>query len=90
MPTLMLLMFLCYGVLINSIVSSFWLDFHRKYCSFKRENACKFPGQSGPTYGLDSLALLCEGVLSIPIQLSNLAQHDCAYCLGMYENLCAK
>ena len=32
---------------------------------------------------VDSLILLCEGVLSIPIQLRNLAQHDCAYCLGM-------
>ena len=32
---------------------------------------------------VDSLVLLCEGVLAIPIQLSNLAQHGCAYCLGM-------
>ena len=39
---------------------------------------------------VDSLALLCEGVLSIPIQLSNLAQHDCAYCLCMKTSVLNK
>ena len=36
---------------------------------------------------VDSLVLLC---LSIPIQLSNLAQHDCAYCLGMKTSVLNK
>ena len=41
---------------------------------------------------VDSLVLLCEGVLSIPtcIQLSNLAQHDCIYCLGMKTSVLNK
>ena len=38
---------------------------------------------------LDSL-VLCEGVLSIPIQLSNRAQHDFAYCLGMKTSVLNK
>ena len=41
---------------------------------------------------VDSLVLLCEGVLSIPIPLStcNLAQNDCAYCLGMKTSVLNK
>ena len=39
---------------------------------------------------VDSLVLLCEGVLSIPIQLSKLAKHDCAYCLGMKTSVLIK
>ena len=39
---------------------------------------------------VDSLVLLCEGVLSIPIQLRNLAQHDCTYGLGMKTSVLNK
>ena len=39
---------------------------------------------------VDSLVLLCEGVHSIPIQLSNLAQHDCAYCSGIKTSVLNK
>ena len=39
---------------------------------------------------VDSLVLLREGVLSIPIQLINLAQHDCAYCLSMKTSVLNK
>ena len=34
--------------------------------------------------------LLGEGVHSIPIQLSNLAQHDCAYCSGIKTSVLNK
>ena len=39
---------------------------------------------------VDSLVLLCEGVHSIPIQLSNFAQHDCAYCSGIKTSVLNK
>ena len=84
----MLLMFLCHGVLINSIVSSFWLDFHRKTALLRE--GMHASSQVRVDQHIDSLVLLCEGVHSIPIQLSNLAQHDCAYCSGIKTSVLNK
>ena len=67
-------------------MSSFGLDFHRK-TALLREG---MHASSQVRVDQESLVLLCEGVHSIPIQLSNLAQHDCAYCLGMNTSVLNK